>query len=134
MMAAKIQNDAPFVGKTVKEAASVFPGIKFMPIAIQRSGSHKQQFPEEILFLKMMIMYISLYVTMEDELYNLMGTKKDKIEKIMILGGGRVGFKVAKELSNDGYSVKLVEINPDKAEHIANSLSNVLVLNIDGTR
>ena len=59
---------------------------------------------------------------------------KDKIEKIMILGGGRVGFKVAKELSNDGYSVKLVEINPDKAEHIANSLSNVLVLNIDGTR
>ena len=32
MMAAKIQNDAPFVGKTVMEAASVFPGIKFMPI------------------------------------------------------------------------------------------------------
>ena len=63
-----------------------------------------------------------------------MGTKRDKIEKIMILGGGRVGFKVAKELSKDGYNVKLIEINPDKAEHIANSLSNVLVLNIDGTR
>ena len=31
MMAAKIQNDAPFIGKTVKEAASVYPGIKFMP-------------------------------------------------------------------------------------------------------
>ena len=44
-----------------------------------------------------------------------MGTKKDKIEKIMILGGGRVGFKVAKELSNDGYSVKLIEINPSNS-------------------
>ena len=45
MMAAKIQNDAPFVGKTVMEAASVFPGIKFMPIAIERSGSHNATIP-----------------------------------------------------------------------------------------
>ena len=39
MMAARIQTDAPFVGKKVQEAASVYPGIKFMPIAIERSGS-----------------------------------------------------------------------------------------------
>ena len=135
MMAAKIQNDAPFVGKTVMEAASVFPGIKFMPIAIERSGTHKATIPRGNTVFKNddHVYFITCHDGI-DELYNLMGTKKDKIEKIMILGGGRVGFKVAKELSNDGYSVKLVEINPDKAEHIANSLSNVLVLNIDGTR
>ena len=63
-----------------------------------------------------------------------MGTERDEIEKIMILGGGRVGYKVAKELSSEGYKVKLVEIDANKAENIANSLSNVLVLNIDGTR
>ena len=40
MMAAKIQSDAPFVGKTVMDAAMVYPGIKFMPIAIERSGTH----------------------------------------------------------------------------------------------
>ena len=135
MMAAKIQNDAPFVGKTVMEAASVFPGIKFMPIAIERSGSHNATIPRgNTVFKNDDHVYFITCRDGIDELYNLMGTKKDKIEKIMILGGGRVGFKVAKELSNDGYSVKLVEINPDKAEHIANSLSNVLVLNIDGTR
>ena len=63
-----------------------------------------------------------------------MGTKKDKLQNIMILGGGRVGFKVAQELSEEGYSVKLVEINNDKAEKIADQLNNVLVLNLDGTR
>jgi len=52
----------------------------------------------------------------------------------MILGGGRVGFRVAKELSEEGYTVKLVEINNDKAEKIADLLNNVLVLNLDGTR
>ena len=39
-----------------------------------------------------------------------MGTEKGKIEKIMILGGGRVGFKVAKELGDQGLNVKLVEL------------------------
>ena len=135
MMAAKIQNDAPFVGKTVMEAASVFPGIKFMPIAIERSGSQKAIIPRgDTVFQNNDHVYFITCHDGVDELYNLMGTKKDKIEKIMIMGGGRVGYKVAKDLSDGGLSVKLVEIDNTKAENIANSLPKVLVLNIDGTR
>ncbi|MAT79835.1 MAG: Trk system potassium transporter TrkA [Flavobacteriales bacterium] len=135
MMAAKIQNNAPFVGKTVMEAASVFPGIKFMPIAIERGGSHTAIIPRgDTVFKNDDHVYFITCHDGVDELYNLMGTKKDRIQKIMILGGGRVGNKVAKELSNEGYSVKLIENNSEKAEHLANSLPNVLVLNIDGTR
>ena len=135
MMAAKIQNNAPFVGKTVMEAASVFPGIKFMPIAIERGGSHTAIIPRgDTVFKNDDHIYFITCHDGVDELYNLMGTKKDKIEKIMILGGGRVGNKVAKELSSEGYSVKLIENNSEKAEDLANSLPNVLVLNIDGTR
>ena len=135
MMAAKIQNNAPFVGKTVMEAASVFPGIKFMPIAIERGGSHTAIIPRgDTVFKNDDHVYFITCHDGVDELYNLMGTKKDKIQKIMILGGGRVGNKVAKELSNEGYSVKLIENNSKKAEDLANSLPNVLVLNIDGTR
>ena len=135
MMAAKIQNNAPFVGKTVMEAASVFPGIKFMPIAIERGGSHTAIIPRgDTVFKNDDHVYFITCHDGVDELYNLMGTKKDKIQKIMILGGGRVGNKVAKELSNEGYSVKLIENNSEKAEDLAKSLPNVLVLNIDGTR
>ena len=135
MMAAKIQNNAPFVGKNVMEAASVFPGIKFMPIAIERGGSHTAIIPRgDTVFKNDDHVYFITCHDGVDELYNLMGTKKDKIEKIMILGGGRVGNKVAKELSSEGYSVKLIENNSEKAEDLANSLPNVLVLNIDGTR
>ena len=135
MMAAKIQNNAPFVGKTVMEAASVFPGIKFMPIAIETGGSHNAIIPRgNTVFKNGDHVYFITCHDGVDELYNLMGTKKDKIQKIMILGGGRVGNKVAKELSNEGYSVKLIENNSEKAEDLAKFLPNVLVLNIDGTR
>ena len=116
-MAARIQTDAPFVGKKVQEAASVYPGIKFMPIAIERSGSQSAIIPRgNTLFKKDDHVYFITCDDGVDELYKLMGTKKDKLQNIMILGGGRVGFKVAQELSEEGYSVKLVEINNDKAE------------------
>ncbi len=135
MMAARIQTDAPFVGKKVQEAASVYPGIKFMPIAIERSGSQSAIIPRgNTLFKKDDHVYFITCDDGVDELYKLMGTKKDKLQNIMILGGGRVGFKVSQELSEEGYSVKLVEINNDKAEKIADQLNNVLVLNLDGTR
>lgn len=135
MLAAIIQNNAPFVGKTVQESASVFPGIKFMPIAIERSGSHNVIIPRgDTVFKKDDHVY---FITREDgvdELYKLMGTKKHKVSNVMVLGGGRVGFRVSKELSAQGYNVKLIESNPDKAEIIAEKLPNVLVLNLDGTR
>jgi len=135
MMAARIQIDAPFIGKEVQEAASVYPGIKFMPIAIERSGSQSAIIPRgNTLFKEDDHVYFITCDDGVDELYKLMGTKKDKLQNIMILGGGRVGFKVAQELSEEGYSVKLVEINNDKAERIADQLNNVLVLNLDGTR
>ncbi len=135
MLAAIIQNNAPFVGKTVQESASVFPGIKFMPIAIERSGSQNVIIPRgDTVFENDDHVY---FITCEDgvdELYKLMGTKKHKVSNVMVLGGGRVGFRVSKELSTQGYYVKLIESNPEKAEIIAEKLPNVLVLNLDGTR
>lgn len=135
MLAAIIQNNAPFVGKTVQESASVFPGIKFMPIAIERSGSQDAIIPRgDTVFKNDDHVY---FITCEDgvdELYKLMGTKKHKVNNVMVLGGGRVGFRVSKELSSQGYKVKLIEINSEKAELIAEKLPNVLVLNLDGTK
>ena len=64
MMAAKIQSDAPFVGKTVMDAAMVYPGIKFMPIAIERSGTHNAIIPAEIQFSRVMTMFTLLLVMM----------------------------------------------------------------------
>jgi len=135
MLAAIIQNNAPFVGKTVQESASVFPGIKFIPIAIERSGSQDAIIPRgDTVFKNDDHVY---FITCEDgvdELYKLMGTKKHKVNNVMVLGGGRVGFRVSKELSSQGYKVKLIEINSEKAELIAEKLPNVLVLNLDGTK
>ena len=54
--------------------------------------------------------------------------------KILIIGGGNVGFNLAKniEQSFEDARIKIIEKNKDRAEFIANELNNTLVINGNG--
>ena len=69
----------------------------------------------------------------EEELLKLSGQNNGIIKNVMILGGGRVGKKVAEDLSSNNFNVKLVEINKERAEELAEDLENCLVIYGDGT-
>ena len=133
MMGVKLQKKAPFIGKTVMESASVFPGVHFMPIALKKDGTEKTIIPRgDTVFSDGDRVY---FITDEKglkELYDLLGTKKENIENIMILGAGRIGAKLARDLSKEGLNVKIIEINEDKANHLAEELSDVMMINVDG--
>jgi trk system potassium uptake protein len=55
-------------------------------------------------------------------------------KKILIIGGGNIGFNLAKNLeeSQDSTRVKIVEKNKERAEFLANQLNNTIVINGDG--
>ena len=133
MMGIKLSKNAPFIGKTVMEAASVFPGIHFMPIALKREDSETTIIPRgNTIFCESDQVYFITNKKGLNELYNLIGSVKQEINNVMILGAGRVGSKLAKDLSEKGLNVKLVEKNKDKATQLAEDLNNVMVLNVDG--
>jgi trk system potassium uptake protein TrkA len=52
--------------------------------------------------------------------------------RVMIVGGGNIGRRLAKALENN-YQVKLIEFNKKNCESLAGELTNTLVLNGDGT-
>ncbi len=54
-------------------------------------------------------------------------------KKILIVGGGNIGFNLAKNLeeSMDSVRVKIIEKNKDRAEFLANELNNTIVINGD---
>ena len=54
--------------------------------------------------------------------------------KFLIIGGGNIGFNLAKSLEDtmDSARIKIVEKNKERAEHIANNLNNSLVINGNG--
>lgn len=51
---------------------------------------------------------------------------------ILIVGGGKVGFYLAKDLSQGHHTVSLVEKDAATSEKIAKELNNILVINGDG--
>ena len=62
------------------------------------------------------------------------GHEEKMAKKIVIVGGGNIGFNLAKnlEIESEGVRVKIIEKNKERAEFIANELNNTIVINGDG--
>lgn len=128
-----LSKSASFVGKTVKEAAAIFPEIHFVPIAIQRFGTQYTIIPRGSTKFKRGDNVV--FITSEggaDELCRLTGKVNRDIKNVMILGGSQIGYKTARDLSEKGFNIKLLEGNRDRAFEIADELTKVLVINSDG--
>ncbi len=128
-----LSKEALFVGKTVKEAAQVFPEIHFVPIAIQRSGTQYTIIPRGDTRFKQGDSVV--FITSEgggEELCKLTGKVNREIKNVMILGGSQIGYKTAKDLSANGFNIKLLEQSKERAFDIADELPDILVINSDG--
>lgn len=133
MVSLNLSRTASFVGKTVKEAAKVFPEIHFVPIAIQRFGTQNTIIPrgdtqfkegDEVVFIT--------NAGGEEELCKMTGKNNSPIKNVMILGGGKIGYKSARDLSNEGFNVKLIEHQKELAHDLADKLNKTLIINGDG--
>ena len=58
---------------------------------------------------------------------------KIPLKKIMIVGGSKTAYYLASALSNKKYEVKILEIDKDHAEDLAEDLPKVAIINGDGT-
>ena len=68
------------------------------------------------------------------ETLKVFGHNEKISNKILIIGGGNIGFNLAKniEQSFDEARIKIIEKNKNRAELIANDLNNSIVINGDG--
>ncbi|SCY26167.1 trk system potassium uptake protein TrkA [Nonlabens sp. Hel1_33_55] len=133
MVGVNLTRTAQFVGKSVQEAGEIFPEVHFMPIAIQRFGTQYTLIPRgDTQFKEGDQVYFITTTGGVDELYKLTGKTRRTMKNVMILGGSNIGEQSARNLSEAGMNVKLVEIDPDKAFDLADKLPEVLVISGDG--
>lgn len=55
------------------------------------------------------------------------------LEKVMIAGGGKIGFYLAKQLADFNIYVKIIEVDKDRCEYLSEHLDNVMILHGDAT-
>ena len=59
---------------------------------------------------------------------------KKSVKKVMILGGGKIGYYLADSLSKKGIIIKIIESNKDRCKELADKLAdNVLIIHGNGT-
>lgn len=133
MFGVVLPKTAPFVGKTVQEAARIFPELNFMPIALQRMGTQYTLIPRgDTVFKEGDQVYFITSDQGVEELYKLTGMQRREIRNVMILGGSKVGIKTTKDLCERKFNVKLIEKAKEKAYDIADLLPHAMVINGDG--
>jgi trk system potassium uptake protein TrkA len=128
-----LSKTASFVGKTVKEAGTLLPEIHFIPIAIQRYGTQYTIIPRgDTIFQERDQVYFITSTGGVDELYKISGMVREDIKNVMILGGSKIGYKTARDLSEHKFHVKLIEKDKDRALDLADDLPNTLIISGDG--
>ena len=78
--------------------------------------------------------YVIINSSQMKETLSAFGHNEKISNKILIIGGGNIGFNLAKniEQSFDEARIKIIEKDKSRAEFIANELNNTLVINGDG--
>lgn len=132
MVGLTLSRTASFVGKSVMQAAEVFPEIHFVPIAIQRFGTQYTIIPRGDTQFKEgdSVVFITSKGG-DEELCRLTGKANLDVKNIMILGGGKIGFKTARDLGGQ-INIKLIERDKERAFDLADELPNTLIINGDG--
>ena len=132
LFAARINDDSVLANRTLREISEEFKEFTFRVVAVARGIStiipsgNMEILPHDQIFV----------MVGKDDLQALMqiaGISEGRRQRVMILGGGLVGQRIA-ELLQRSVEVKLVEANQERAEELSHALPHVEVLHGDGSQ
>lgn len=130
----KLEEDSELIGMNMMEfsAVAAAEGLNFRVVAISRNDETIiPKFDTKFKYHDL-VFIISKREGM-DMLMKYIGKENIEVNNLMILGGSPIGEMVAKQMSKQIESVKLIEMKKDKCLELSEKLpSNVTVVNGDG--
>lgn len=128
----KVNEDAPINNKSLKELRNFSPEISFLVVAIQRDESLIIPKGDDTIKAHDQLFIIAKSDS-TDAILKLFGRSQNQISKrIMMVGGGRSGRKIAQTLEKEGLSITLIDKDKEKCQLLASQSDKILVLNGDG--
>ena len=128
-----VDESCPLIGIKLEDITKKFSKLEANILGVIRN--------EKFIFLKKKDVmkkddkaYVIINSTQMQLTLDAFGHNEKISNKFLIIGGGNIGFNLAKSLEDtmDSARIKIVEKNKERAEHIANNLNNSLVINGNG--
>ncbi|WP_304581762.1 Trk system potassium transporter TrkA [uncultured Alistipes sp.] len=126
----RLEPASPLVGQELAGFSDDGAPLSYRTVAIARSGQTIIPSRGE-LFMEGDMVYVIARQDAVREVMELSGRTNVEIKNMMILGGSRIGIRIATELQ-DEVNIKLVDYNAEKAYRLAETLDKTLIINEDG--
>ncbi len=130
LVVVKLEPTSPLLGRSLIELAEDGSISEFRAVAITR-GSQTIIPRGQDEFFEGDVVYIIARKDVAKRVTELSGQKSVEVKNLMILGGSRIGVRVALELQDD-MNVKMIEYNGEKAYRLAEELDRTLIIHEDG--
>ena len=128
-----VEKNCPLINTKLNEITKKYPNLNANILGVIRD--------QKFIFLKKNDVlkindkaYVIINSSQLRETLSAFGHNEKISTKILIIGGGNIGFNLAKNLENtiDDVRIKIIEKDKDRAELIANELNNTIVINGNG--
>ena len=111
---------------------TVLGGNQPLIVAIMRNDELIIPRGKDVLMPGDLVYFISTDTLLEDTLL-MFDRKEDPLKRVLIVGGGRIGYRLAKQLEERSIHTKIIVQNQDRCSALAESLSKTVVLCADGS-
>lgn len=121
----------PLKGMSIAEIKDSHPNLRLKILSIYREESQflpkitdRLQENDELFFLS--------HINDIKSIMPFFGHNEEEARRVVIVGGGNIGFTVAEKLANEEeikLDIKIVELDPKRADYIAGKIEDVSVIN-----
>ena len=128
-----ITDNCPLLNTKLNEITKKYPDLNANILGVIRD--------EKFIFLKKNDVmkandkaYVIINALQMQDTLKAFGHDEKISNKILIIGGGNIGFNLAKNLENsfEDIRIKIIEKDKERAEFIANELNNTIIINGNG--
>tara|TARA_B100000886_G_scaffold340410_1_gene309794 strand:- start:907 stop:2274 length:1368 start_codon:yes stop_codon:yes gene_type:complete len=132
MLEIAIEKSCPIINMPLKKLTEKFPNFKANIVGLVRKGKF-QFLKKDDKLMEGDNVYVVVSSDQLVEILKAFGHEEKMSKKILIIGGGNIGFHLAKMLEEnfEGARIKIIEKNKIRAEEIASELTSSIVINGD---
>ncbi len=128
-----INENCDLINTKLNEITKKYPNLNANILGVIRDGKFIILRKNDNLKINDKV-YVIINASQMKETLNAFGHNEEISNKILIIGGGNIGFNLARNLeeSLETVRIKVIEKNKNRAEFIANELNNTIVINGNG--
>ena len=127
-----VENNCPIKNAKLNELTKKFPDLEANILGVIRKDKFIVLKKNDVMEINDKA-YVIINSSQMAQTLTAFGHDEKISNKILIIGGGNIGFNLAKNIeeSFDSARIKIIEKNKQRAEFIANELNNSIVINGD---